>query len=38
NQHVGKLDIVTEDFTKLTGKQPQPLKDFFVEHKADLTA
>jgi NAD(P)H dehydrogenase (quinone) len=38
NTRAGKFDIVTEDFTKLTGKQPQPLKDFFVEHKAALTA
>ncbi|MDR9781683.1 SDR family oxidoreductase [Rhizobium sp. 268] len=38
NIRAGKFDIVTEDFTKLTGKQPQSLKDFFVAHKAALTA
>jgi NAD(P)H dehydrogenase (quinone) len=34
----GNFDHVTEDFTKLTGKQPQTLKDFFVANKAALTA
>ncbi|MBB3392992.1 NAD(P)H dehydrogenase (quinone) [Rhizobium sp. BK275] len=34
----GKFDIVTDDFTKLTGKEPQPLKDYFVANKAALTA
>jgi NAD(P)H dehydrogenase (quinone) len=29
---------VTEDFTKLTGKQPQSLKDYFVANKAALVA
>ncbi|MBX5046090.1 SDR family oxidoreductase [Rhizobium lentis] len=38
NIRAGNFDIVTGDFTKLTGKQPQPLKDFFVAHKAALTA
>ena len=38
NIRAGKFDIVTEDFTKLTGKRPQSLKDFFVAHKAALTA
>ncbi|MGV4795175.1 NmrA family NAD(P)-binding protein [Rhizobium sp. F40D2] len=38
NIRAGKFDIVTEDFTKLTGRQPQSLKDFFVAHKAALTA
>ncbi|AGS22574.1 SDR family oxidoreductase [Rhizobium etli] len=38
NIRAGKFEVVTEDFTKLTGKQPQPLKDFFVAHKAALTA
>ncbi|EJC80145.1 putative nucleoside-diphosphate sugar epimerase [Rhizobium leguminosarum bv. trifolii WSM2297] len=37
NIRAGKFDIVTEDFNKLTGKQPQSLKDFFVTHKAALT-
>ncbi|PDT38762.1 NAD(P)-dependent oxidoreductase [Rhizobium sp. M10] len=37
NIRAGNFDIVTGDFTKLTGKQPQPLKDFFVAHKAALT-
>ncbi|MBY3594930.1 SDR family oxidoreductase [Rhizobium bangladeshense] len=37
NIRAGNFDIITEDFTKLTGKQPQPLKDFFVAHKAALT-
>jgi len=38
NIRAGKFDIVTDDFTKLTGKQPQPLKDYFVANKAALTA
>ncbi|MCV9941961.1 MULTISPECIES: SDR family oxidoreductase [unclassified Rhizobium] len=38
NTRAGKFAIITEDFTKLTGKQPQPLKDFFAEHRAALTA
>ncbi|OWV78380.1 NAD(P)-dependent oxidoreductase [Rhizobium sp. R634] len=37
NIRAGNFDIVTGDFTKLTGRQPQPLKDFFVAHKAALT-
>ncbi|MBB2753531.1 UNVERIFIED_ORG: NAD(P)H dehydrogenase (quinone) [Rhizobium aethiopicum] len=36
NIRAGKFDILTGDFTKLTGKQPQSLKEFFVEHKAAL--
>ncbi|WP_049733567.1 SDR family oxidoreductase [Rhizobium ecuadorense] len=36
NIRAGKFDIVTGDFTKLTGKQPQSLKEFFVEQKAAL--
>ncbi|PDT05525.1 NAD(P)-dependent oxidoreductase [Rhizobium chutanense] len=38
NIRAGKFDILTGDFSKLTGRQPQPLKDFFVAHKAVLTA
>ena len=38
NIRAGNFDHVTEDFTKLTGKQPQTLKDFFVANKAALTA
>lgn len=38
NIRAGNFDIVTEDFKKLTGKEPQPLKDFFVAHKAVLAA
>ncbi|MBX4941719.1 SDR family oxidoreductase [Rhizobium binae] len=38
NIRAGNFDMVTGDFTKLTGKQPQSLKDFFVTHKAALTA
>ncbi|MBB4234320.1 SDR family oxidoreductase [Rhizobium esperanzae] len=38
NTRAGKFAIVTGDFAKLTGRQPQPLKDFFVAHKAALTA
>jgi NAD(P)H dehydrogenase (quinone) len=34
NVRAGKFDIVTGDFTKLTGKEPQTLKDFVVTHKA----
>jgi NAD(P)H dehydrogenase (quinone) len=38
NIRAGNFDQVTDDFTKLTGKQPQTLKDFFVANKAALTA
>lgn len=38
NTRAGKFDIVTDDFAKLTGKQPQSLKDYFVANKAALTA
>ncbi|MBB3461796.1 SDR family oxidoreductase [Rhizobium sp. BK377] len=38
NIRAGKFDIVTDDFAKLTGKQPQSLKDYFVANKAALTA
>ncbi|ARM13070.1 MULTISPECIES: SDR family oxidoreductase [Rhizobium] len=38
NIRAGNFDIVTEDFTKLTGRQPQPLKEFFVAHRAALTS
>ncbi|NLS04789.1 SDR family oxidoreductase [Rhizobium sp. P32RR-XVIII] len=38
NIRAGNFDIVTEDFKKLTGKEPQPLQDFFVAHKATLAA
>ncbi|MBB3308961.1 NAD(P)H dehydrogenase (quinone) [Rhizobium sp. BK196] len=38
NIRAGKFDIVTDDFSKLTGKQPQSLKDYFVANKAALTA
>ncbi|QFY60538.1 SDR family oxidoreductase [Rhizobium grahamii] len=38
NIRAGNFDIVTTDFTKLTGKQPETLKDFAIAHKAALTA
>ncbi|ANM05056.1 NmrA-like family protein [Rhizobium phaseoli] len=38
NIRAGNFDIVTGDFTKLTGRQPQPLKEFFVAHRAALTS
>jgi NAD(P)H dehydrogenase (quinone) len=38
NIRAGNFDHVTTDFNRLTGKQPQTLKDFFVAHKAALTA
>ncbi|QWW66387.1 SDR family oxidoreductase [Rhizobium sp. WYJ-E13] len=38
NIRAGKFDIVTDDFTKLTGKEPQSLKDYFIANKAALTA
>ncbi len=38
NTRAGKFDIVTDDFTRLTGKQPQSLKDYFIANKAALTA
>ncbi|MDF0697032.1 SDR family oxidoreductase [Rhizobium sp. MC63] len=38
NIRAGNFDIVTEDFTRLAGKQLQSLKDFFVAYKAALTA
>ncbi len=38
NIRAGNFDLVTTDFTKLTGKQPQTLKDFTIAHKAALTA
>ncbi len=38
NIRAGNFDQVTDDFTKLTGKQPQTLEDFFVANKAALTA
>ncbi|MBO9194621.1 SDR family oxidoreductase [Rhizobium sp. 16-449-1b] len=38
NIRAGNFDHVTEDFTKLTGKQPQSLKDYFVANKAALVA
>jgi NAD(P)H dehydrogenase (quinone) len=34
NVRAGKFDIVTGDFTTLTGKEPQTLKDFVVTHEA----
>jgi NAD(P)H dehydrogenase (quinone) len=38
NIRAGNFDLVTNDFNKLTGKVPQSLKAFFVEHKAALIA
>jgi NAD(P)H dehydrogenase (quinone) len=38
NIRAGNFDHVTDDFAKLTGKQPEKLKDFAVAHKAALTA
>lgn len=37
NIRAGNFDLVTGDFTKLTGKQQEKLKDFFVAHRAALT-
>jgi NAD(P)H dehydrogenase (quinone) len=36
NARAGKFDILTNDFNKLTGKEPQTLRSFFEEHKAAL--
>ena len=36
NTRAGKFDILTNDFNKLTGKEPQTLRSFFEEHKAAL--
>jgi NAD(P)H dehydrogenase (quinone) len=36
NTHAGNFDIITEDFKKLTGKEPQMLRGFFEAHKAAL--
>jgi NAD(P)H dehydrogenase (quinone) len=36
NTRAGKFDILTNDFNKLTGKEPQTLRGFFEEHKAAL--
>jgi NAD(P)H dehydrogenase (quinone) len=38
NIRAGNFDLVTGDYTKLTGRQQENLKDFFVAHKAALTA
>ncbi|MBB3590327.1 NAD(P)H dehydrogenase (quinone) [Rhizobium sp. BK529] len=38
NIRAGKFDIVTDDFTRLTGREPQTLKDYFVANKAALSA
>ncbi len=38
NIRAGNFDIVTEDFKKLTGKEPRRLKDFLIAHKAALLA
>jgi NAD(P)H dehydrogenase (quinone) len=38
NIRAGNFDIVTKDFKKLTGKEPQRLTDFLVAHKAALLA
>jgi NAD(P)H dehydrogenase (quinone) len=36
NARAGKFDILTNDFNKLTGNEPQTLRSFFEEHKAAL--
>ena len=36
NTRAGKFDILTNDFHKLTGKEPQTLRSFIEEHKAAL--
>ncbi|MBB6485031.1 SDR family oxidoreductase [Rhizobium lusitanum] len=36
NTRAGKFDILTNDFQKLTGKEPQTLRSFIEEHKAAL--
>jgi NAD(P)H dehydrogenase (quinone) len=36
NIRAGNFDIVTDDFKKLTGREPQPLKDFLTAHRAAL--
>jgi NAD(P)H dehydrogenase (quinone) len=36
NIRAGNFDIVTSDFKKLTGREPQSLKDFLAVHKAAL--
>lgn len=38
NTRAGKFDILTNDFNKLTGKEPQTLRSFVEEHKAALLA
>jgi NAD(P)H dehydrogenase (quinone) len=38
NIRAGNFDLVTGDFTKLTGKHQEKLKDFLVAHKAALVA
>ena len=36
NTRAGKFDIVTDDFKRLTGGEPQSLRDFFAANKAAL--
>ncbi|CAN7488573.1 SDR family oxidoreductase [Rhizobium sp. LjRoot30] len=36
NTRAGKFDIVTDDFKRLTGSEPQSLRDFFAANKAAL--
>ncbi|MQB42675.1 SDR family oxidoreductase [Rhizobium sp. ICMP 5592] len=36
NARAGKFDILTNDFNKLTGKEPQTVRAFFEAHKAAL--
>ncbi|MGG6893826.1 SDR family oxidoreductase [Rhizobium sp. BR 315] len=36
NTRAGNFDILTNDFNKLTGKEPQTLRSFVEEHKAAL--
>ncbi len=38
NIREGQFDIVTDDFEKLTGRKPAPIKDFFVRVKDAITA
>ncbi|NEI71166.1 NAD(P)H-binding protein [Rhizobium lusitanum] len=36
NTRAGNFDLLTNDFNKLTGKEPQTLRSFIEEHKAAL--
>ncbi|RDJ11784.1 SDR family oxidoreductase [Rhizobium grahamii] len=38
NIRAGNFDLVTDDYEKLTGRQPETLNDFLVAHKTALIA